>query len=146
MQPGEAFYSVLVPQGAEVVRQDFAADAWKGPPDDAIGWWRSEVSDPRVNRPQWAPHDVILNFFEQLQQNPVQEEVAYVLALLMIRRRIFKLEASETDTENRELLLIYCSRNEKEYRVVVSTPSPAKIDSIQRQLTEMLFATADQVS
>ena len=44
--PGETFYAVLVTEGAEVVRLDFSESAWQGPPDDAIGWWRSRIPDP----------------------------------------------------------------------------------------------------
>ena len=33
LTPGEPFYSVLVAQGAQVVRRDYAADAWPGLPE-----------------------------------------------------------------------------------------------------------------
>ena len=33
LQPGEPFYSMLIQQGAELVRQDFAESHWQGPPE-----------------------------------------------------------------------------------------------------------------
>ena len=42
LAPGELFYSVLLAEGAEVVRHDYAAEAWNGPTVRAApGWWKS---------------------------------------------------------------------------------------------------------
>ena len=40
---GEVCYSVLVPEGGQVVRRDYSAEGWPGPPEGAIGWWKSAV-------------------------------------------------------------------------------------------------------
>ncbi len=144
LQPGEPFFSVLVPEGHSVVRRDYAVQAWEGPPADAIGWWRAEVPDPRSTRLHWAPHEVMLHLFQQLQEDADQQDFAYVLALLMIRRRILKLEASEVDTEGREVLVVYCPRNESEYHVVAATPTAERANAIQRELAALLFAKADE--
>jgi hypothetical protein len=142
LTPGETFYSVLIPEGAEVVRRDYARECWQGPPDNAIGWWRAEVPDPQANRVSWAPHDVMLHYFEQLHEEPAKHDFCYVLALLMIRRRIFKLEVTDRDAHGQEHLLVYCSRNDSEYRIPVVTPSAARAAAIQQELAEILFAKA----
>jgi len=139
-QPGECFYSVLVPRGAEVVRQDYAVDAWQGPPEDALGWWRSEVPDPKARQISWAPNDVMLHYFEQLEGQEPKRSLRYVLALLMIRRRIFKLEATEQDDSGQEVMIVYCSRKEHEYRVPVEVPTADQIVLIQEELAQLLFA------
>ena len=35
---GETFYSVLLQRGASLERVDYSAEAWNGPPPDALGW------------------------------------------------------------------------------------------------------------
>ena len=140
LRPGETFYSVLVPRGADVVRLDYAVDTWSGAPADALGWWRAEVPDPRSPRVGWAPSDVMLHYFQRVLDQPAQRDLCYVLTLLMIRRRIFKLEASETDDAGREVLTVYCPRTETEYRVPVQTPAAERITTLQEQLAQMLFA------
>ena len=45
-QSGDVFYSVLIAEGASVVRHDYGVDAWQGPPEGAIGWWISKMPDP----------------------------------------------------------------------------------------------------
>ncbi len=46
---------------------------------------------------QLAPSDVLLEFFVGLANHRQQSDLRYVLALLMIRRRILRLEETETD-------------------------------------------------
>ena len=48
--PGESFYSVLLSEGADLRRLDYAADAWQGPPPEALAWWKSQVPDRNANR------------------------------------------------------------------------------------------------
>ena len=47
---GEVFYSILVSQGAAVVRYDYSSEAWEGPPEEAIGWWKSQMPDANANK------------------------------------------------------------------------------------------------
>ena len=138
LKNGETCYSALVPQGGEVARLDFSAEAWPGPPENAIGWWQSTVVDPNAGRPHWAPNDVMLNYFERLLEDPAAEDARYVLALLLVRRRIARVERTEHDAAGREQLVIYCPRNEREYSVSEAMPSDERAQQIQQQLAELL--------
>jgi len=139
-EPGEAVYSALVAKGADVIRQDFSEEAWSGPPEGTIGWWKSTVPDIHATKMHWAPNDVILHYFEQLEGSADKSDMRYVLALLMIRRRIVRLEETETDDAGSEVFVLYCPRNEREYRVEVVDPPGPRIGEIQDELAELLFA------
>src|SRR5687767_3210168 len=140
LKSGEVCYSVLVPEGAAVVRRDYSSEAWQGPPENAIASWKSTLVDPHAGRLHWAPNDVMLNYFERLLEDPAAEDARYVLALLLVRRRIARVERSERDAAGREQLVIYCPRNEREYRVAEAMPSPERALEIQQQLAELLQA------
>jgi hypothetical protein len=142
LKPGEDFYSVLVAEGAEVVRYDYAADTWSGAPEVALGWWKSQMPDPQANKMHWAPNDVILHYFEQLANEPEKEDTQYVLALLMLRRRLMRLEETETDEQGHETLVLYCPKKETEFKVRVSDPDTVRVGEIQEELAQLLFAKA----
>jgi hypothetical protein len=135
---GEECYSVLFSEGGQVVRRDYSAAAWQGPPEDCLGWWKSTVVDPSAGRPQWAPNEVMLDYFERLLADPSAEDARYVLALLLVRRRIARVERTEKDETGREQLVIFCPRNETEYRVPEALPTPERAAAIQEQLSELL--------
>jgi hypothetical protein len=139
LKPGETVYSVVVVEGAEVVRRDYSAEGWTGPPDKALGWWKSTVEGSGTRRLHWAPHEVILHYFEQLEGDPTKADLWYVLALLMVRRRIARSEGTETDAAGTQTLRIFCPRNETEYRVSVVLPAdPQRAEAIQQELARLL--------
>ena len=142
LRPGESFYSVLVPQGGQVVRHDYAAAAWQGPPENALGWWKSEIPDPQARKVNWAPNDVMLHLFQQWENDPVHEDIRYVLTLLMVRRRILRLEEMERGENDQEWMVVFCLKNETEYRVPVREPSSARTVEIQEELGKLLFSHA----
>ena len=138
LKDGETCFSVLVPDGAAVVRRDYSAEAWPGPPENAIGWWKTTIVDPNAGRPHWAPNDVMLNYFESLLDDPAAADARYVLALLLVRRRVLRVESHEQDDVGRPALLLYSARNESQYRVSELLPSPERAAAIQQQLAELL--------
>ncbi len=138
LRSGETCYSALVPAGGEVVRQDFSAEAWKGPPASAIGWWKATVVDPNDGRLHWAPNDVMLHYFERLLEDPAGLDARYVLGLLLVRRRIARLERTETAADGTVELVLYCPRNDREYRVSEATVTPERAAAIQQQLSDLL--------
>lgn len=139
-QAGEEFYSVLIPEGANVARQDIAITAWEGPPEQNLGWWKSQMPDINERKLHWAPNDVMLHYFEQLDGLADSSDTRYVLALLMVRRRIVKLVETEHDAAGREVLVLYCSKNENEYKVPVLHPTADRAKQIQEELAKLLFA------
>jgi hypothetical protein len=142
LKPGEAFFSVLMTEGAEIVRYDYAEDAWEGAPEEALGWWKSRMPEPNANRLHWAPNDVMLHYFEELESQEDKLDVRYVLSLLLIRRRVVRLEDTETDDAGREVMVLYCPKKESEHRAVVASPSGERIQEIQQELAGLLFADA----
>jgi len=139
---GEVFYSVLIEAPTGLVRQDYSADAWQGPPEGTVGWWKSKMPSANENRMHWAPNDVMLNFFEQLASQPDKEDMRYVLALLLVRRRVLRQDESEQDEQGREVLVLYCPRNDATYKVLAASPEASRINEIQAELAKLLLAKA----
>jgi len=139
-RPDELFYSMLVAEGSEVVRHDFSAEAWEGPPEGILGWWKSRMPSRNANKVNWAPNDIMLELFLELAEQPQKKDLRYVLTLLLIRRRIMRLEDTEIDEENTEQLVVFCARHEKSYRVPVAAPDERRTEEIQNELAQLLFA------
>ncbi len=139
LRPGDLVYSALVSEASTIERRDFAEEAWDGPPENAVGWWQARIPTPEQNRVQWAPHEVMLHYFVELEAAADQQDLRYVLALLMVRRRILRLEGSESEGEQGEQLVLYCPGNETEYRIPVVTPEGPRVQEIQQELARLLF-------
>jgi hypothetical protein len=168
LEPGDECYSVLDIRGADVVRKDFCPEGWSGAPDGAFGWWKSRVPEPSAKKIKLAPNDVLLELFDQLAERPDQTDLRYVLTLLLIRRRVLRIEEvsgdhpagsarcqvsgkssssdlrpSTPDPSPSEIMHVYCPKRDANYEVTVSMPTGTRIDEIQQQLSELLIADAE---
>lgn len=142
LEPGEEFFSTLVEEGDATVRHDYSREAWEGPPDDIIGWWKATAPMPDAHKVHWAPNDVLLDYFERLEDDKAQRDLRYIMALLLVRRRVARHEETETNDEGQEIMTIYCPRREKSYPVLVQAPTAQRADEIQNELAQLLFADA----
>jgi len=140
LEPGETYYSTVALDQGHLVRRDYAAEAWDGPPEGILGWWRARVPDPKATRPRLAPNDVLLNYFEQLQQIPDQRDTRYVLALLLLRRRILREVQEEADATGQRWLTVYCPSREESYSLPVHEPAAERLPAIQAELSQLLDA------
>lgn len=155
---GEPYYSVLVEEEDEVVRHDIAAEAWQGPPEDHLGWWRARLADRHSGKPRLAPGEVLLGLLDRWANEPGQLESRYVLSLLLIRRRMLRMEqasfaaglhggepiSNKTATGEREpeVLRLYCPQNDKSYEIACAKPSTEQVTVIQERLSQLLFSDA----
>ena len=141
LSPAEAVYSALKPSGAELVREDFSPESGM-PRRPPLAWWKSHYPSPDAKRIHWVPNDVMLHLFDQLADQPDQADLRYVLALLLIRRRVMRLEDTERAKVLRSMVL-YCpavrsgiSRDDRAAKRAAHRPE------IQQELARLLFANA----
>jgi hypothetical protein len=103
---GETYIAALVePEGVDdLEREDYSLEAWNSGarPDAAAGRrlfasWRAVMAAPNAPRRVLADDESLLDLFEQLAEETDPRKVAFrfVLALLLIRRRVLALESSE---------------------------------------------------
>lgn len=153
LKPGDECYSVLEIDGAEVIRKDYCREAWKGAPDSAFGWWKSRVPEPTAKKIKLAPNEVLLELFDQLADKNEQRDLRYVLALLLVRRRVLRVDVSHDQTQDEssdartnnvaESMTLYCPKRETTCEVAIAMPRGQRIDEIQRHLSELLVAGAE---
>mgnify|MGYP006908214768 CR=1 FL=1 len=146
LQPGETFFSTLTSEGSELIRRDYAIEAWQGPPPGVLGWWKSKMPERDARKPRFAPNDVMLDLLESLEERDDMRDMRYVLALLLIRRRVVRLEDTEQDESGRQVSRLYCPRREATYVVPVVLPGPERVKEIQEELSRLLFADAETES
>ena len=156
LKPGEWFYSVLLAEKGQIKRLDYSQDGWEGPPSfetdnstdgnadggiDLIGYWKSRLPMPNDNKVKLAPNDILLNLFDQLSDQLDKQDMRYVLVLLLIRRRILRLEKEETDAETgQKTMTVYCPKREATYQIPVTHPSDEQVEQMQETLTGLLYA------
>lgn len=147
LDEGEEFYSVLVAEEAEcgattVRRYDYAIETWRGAPEGALGWWKSRIPSREAKKAHLAPGEVLLQLFNEFEGVAEKQDMRYVLSLLLVRRRVLRLEETEQDETGREILVLYSPRDEAMHRVTAVVPGEERTKTIQHELDRLLFAGA----
>ena len=142
LSPGEVYYSAIFAEGADVERRDYSRQGWNGPPDGTVAWWKSRIPTRAAKKKRWAPNEVMLQFFEELDQRKddpqSRRDMRYVLGLLLIRRRVLRQEESERDEDGNEVLVLYSPRRAATYRLPMAIPHGERINEIQEELARLL--------
>jgi hypothetical protein len=119
LQPGEKCFTVLLDDGGTLVRRDYSADAWQGPPEGAFSFWAGRVANPEVRRKAVIDDDLLLDCFRRLdgEADPGRVRFRYVVALLLMRRRRLKFEEARREGRQ-EVLVLRCMRTGTRHPVV----------------------------
>ena len=135
LTPGKPCWSVLVEEDGRVVRHDYCADAWQGPPDGVIGYWECLVPDRSTSTANVFDTDALFDYFVQLCESPnkVEQDYQYVLALLLMRKRRLILEESVT-AEDVPVMRLIGTQGEGPFDVAERELSDERIEELQNQL------------
>jgi len=136
---GERYFTALVEAGDHFQRQDFAAEAWKGPPTGAFSYWVGKVpATPEHQKPRFDDN-LLEDCFERLDHptEPGRINFRYVLALLLIRRKRLKFEESRY-VGPEERLILTCPRSGRRWEVVNPRLSDAQMKDVQEEVFKVL--------
>lgn len=99
LRPGEVCYSAVIEKGSDWLRLDYSLEAWNGPPEGSIGFWKCTVPARSDTKHRALDPDALLRHFEQLYEdaNPAQDKFRYVLALLLVQRRRLRINGTRTE-------------------------------------------------
>lgn len=141
IRPGQEYYTALRENElGELERSDWSVPAWTGPPPGCIAWWKSRIPSLDQGRVYWAPHDVLRSVFQYFLEQPNAMDSAFVMGLLLLRKRLVQLrETIHREGENWLVLFDPKSENIIELREVELEASRAA--AIQAELAEKLFTS-----
>ncbi len=139
LAPGAVCYSAVVEQNGELTRLDYAAAHWKGPPQGAVGHWKLRVPLPVQNRKAPLDPAALISFFEQLTEeaNPLHDRLRYVVALLLIQKRRFRLDGSRS-IEGEEWIQVSGMHGEGAWEIRDYPLSEEEAHTLQQELNARL--------
>lgn len=139
LQPGERCRSALVERGTELVRLDFAPEAWNGPPNGTVASWEVVVPAPQESASKRPDANAILRYFEELCEaaNPLQDKLRYVLALWLLQKRRLRQDGTRSDGDVQYLQLSGAA-GEFSCEVPEMRLSPDEVRTLQRELDARL--------
>lgn len=138
-QAGEEFVAVLHDKGRQFEREDFCADCWEARRDEVKGIfsvWQSRVPTPEEPQRQFVSNQVLIEFFEKLDglDEPPKVNCRFVLALMLMRKKLLAYDRAETDDAGREVWSMHFKSDGAAVSVVRPQLDDERIAEVSAQL------------
>ena len=145
LEEGEIYYSALKEEGEEFMRLDYSADAW--PEMDKtpfFSFWRSRVPPENVKKRLVIDVEAFYTFFCNLDDpaEPHRILFRYLVALILTRKRVLRLDEIEKGPDG-EALLLYDRRAEKQVAVACPEADVEQLTDAQEQLNQIFECQFD---
>ncbi|MFP4026709.1 MAG: hypothetical protein ACLFWL_02850 [Candidatus Brocadiia bacterium] len=140
-QPGEVYFSLLFEEGDTFSRRDFCKKCWdSADKENGFSFWKTRC--PKETGPPRIETEAVLEFFEKLENSnsPNRQEMRFVLALFLARRKTLKFKSVESDQKNGEEVLVFRRTGTDE---TVRIPDPGlteeQIEATTEKLKELFY-------
>jgi hypothetical protein len=138
---GERYHSAIFDTGECFRRRDYCESCWEqGPPENAFSTWQTHV--PRKEEQRLLVDDsVIFDFFNRLagSDEPTRINFRYILALVLMRKRILKFENVE-HRDDHDILVLRRAGTDTTYDVIDPKLSEDQIAQVQADIGQILHA------
>ena len=138
LKPGERYFAALIEEGAQFARRDYSPEGWQGPPSGAFSFWAGRVAPPQQNhRPQFDD-DLLEECFNRLagQTDPSRVNFRYVVALLLVRRRRFRIQTDAAETTGS--MTVRCGRTGALHCLTVPQLTEEEMLHVQDEVFQVL--------
>ncbi|MGA0287324.1 MAG: hypothetical protein ACO3YY_05390 [Phycisphaerales bacterium] len=134
--------------GLGLVRRDYALEAWNDTevPEGVVCHWRTTVPEPTAT-PRGLDEEVLLELLERLAErdDPAQEPLRLVVALVLLRRRRLRLIDRIGQGEDERWVLEHRSKDAAAWTVEVAARAVGDADAgdVAESLGELFGAEAN---
>lgn len=146
LREGEAYFSVIIADGDDYRRRDYSAEAWEGPPADAIGHWRARMPKSDERKLVLAPKAVLVGLLREMENFPEKAKPRYLLALTMMRKRILRpAPATAASKAKPESLFVQVIEDDSIIEVPVCEIDRVESEQLREELNELLYCDASEI-
>ena len=145
---GDTFFSALKEEGDSFIRYDYSSEVWNDlDKSDIFSYWKTHLQNKEQDKKNKLKIDTeaFYTFFSSLYNKDTNKNslFTYLLALILIRKRILRLEEIEKSPEG-ENLIIYDTRIKDEIRVAVPEVTEETLNEAKKELEHIFECSTDE--
>ena len=139
---GDKYFSAIKETNDGFVRTDYAPEVWETlDKSEFVSYWHGKVpteNDRKKNRLIIDTEAFYLFFLGILpDESPTRAVFRYLLALILVRKRVLRLDEVEKSPDG-EALILFDTRAKTEYRIPVHPGSDEELNAAQEELNKLL--------
>ncbi len=144
---GEPYFAALFETPTGVERRDYCTEAWSGPPEGSFCHWRTRVPVREKKKHTIVVDQTVLtNLFLRLEEetSEVKQQFRFVLALLLMRKRLLRYEQTVRDGEH-EYWQMRLLSEQSVHQVRNPQLTDEQVERLSAQLTAILSGDVEAV-
>ncbi len=147
LEEGEPYFTALFEMEDHLERRDFSVEAWDGPPEGCFCFWKTRIPvRDQKRQPLVINQELLTQIFLQLEETESEprQRFRFILALLLMRKRVLKLEKTEREdgAEFWELRLV---KDQSTHRLRNPELTSAQVEQLSVQMTQLLTGEPDAI-
>lgn len=136
----EEYYSALFDDNNTFIRKDFCIPCWNNGKENApFSFWKTKM--PKKDKPiqTFVNTNILLDMFMKLEGNieSHQRNLRYVLALYLIRKKVFRIKSFKRQNEEEIITLSY-PKEDREFDVFNPNLRKEEIEAITSEMSQLL--------
>ncbi|HBG26954.1 MAG: hypothetical protein A2Y10_12305 [Planctomycetes bacterium GWF2_41_51] len=139
IEPEEEYVATLVETPEGMQRKDYSIEYWSENKPEVYCYWKSVLPKPDQKKKLFIDDAMLMAFFERLATETDQEKLnfRFVLALVLMRKRLLKYDSSKTDN-GCEIWILKVSGKDQIEQVINPHLTEDKIEQLSEQLGQIL--------
>jgi len=136
---GEEYYAALVECGGGFERRDYCCEYWEAHKPKVFSFWKTHIPESNQKKKLFVDDAILWNFFERLadETEPVRVNFRFVLALILMRKRILKYEDTKRD-EHQEIWQMRRVGEKDMHEVINPRLNEHEIQEVAKELSAIL--------
>jgi len=136
----EVYFSALFEETEGFIRKDYCPSCWANKAENGFfSFWKTKM--PKKDKPvqRYINMVGVLDMFHRLENNEDthKKNLRYVLALYLIRKKIFKLKSWKRQ-DGEEFIILYYPKENKEYCILHPDLKEEEIEMLTSELSHLL--------
>ena len=142
IEHGEEYFGALIQVEEGLQRRDYCADYWDSEKPEVFCYWKSRLPRPDEKKQIFVDDNMLMAFFERLENETEQEKLnfRFVLTLILMRKRRLKYDATryEDDKEIWRLRVVGDKSADNHVEVVNPHLDEEQVKQLSTQIGQIL--------
>lgn len=138
---GDEYFGALVETAEGLQRRDFCAEYWETDKPEVFCYWKTKLPNPEQKKQIFVDDQMLMSFFERLENETEQEKVdfRFVLTLILMRKRLLKYDGTKTE-DDKEVWQLKVTGDKQIVEVINPHLDEEQIEQLSSQIGQILQA------
>jgi len=136
---GQEQYSALYEVERGLERRDYCLECWAKEKGGPFSFWKRRFKKEKPRRRKFIDNDSLLDFFHRMRDaaEARSRNFAYIVGLILLRKKLFRLEGTERSPSG-EVMLLRERSSDNLWRVERPELTEAEIEQLASEVGQIL--------